>query len=205
MVFKVSVVKNFSNFTETNLSVYCWGLLLNKVSNLKTCNFIKKRLKHRSFIEKFLKFFKKTCFTERLRWGIQLEYHPYIHPPYTSVNLKPVITVCFSHFYLKKFKVYYTYSQICVYMYFVFENITIFQQCEQLNHLLTPFRCIHNQERILQFREHRDLDRLGLLYRQNKKFPYLFYRFCVNFTSRINCPIFYIKLVFILPVKNFTS
>ena len=85
-----------------------------------------------------------------------------------------------------------------------FENITIFQWCELLNHLLTPSRSVYNPEKVF-FRKNSSISRAvcecfslrliqiacGLLYRQNKKCRYLFYRFCVNFTGRINSASFY--------------
>ena len=42
MFLKVSVLKNFSTFTGAHL--WCWSVFLNKVSGLKACNFIKKKL-----------------------------------------------------------------------------------------------------------------------------------------------------------------
>ena len=42
--------------------------LFNKVTGLKACNFIKKRLQRRNFTVKFAKFSKTTCFTEHLWW-----------------------------------------------------------------------------------------------------------------------------------------
>ena len=42
--------------------------LFNKVEDLKTCNFIKKRLQHRCFPVKFCKFLRTFFFTEHLRW-----------------------------------------------------------------------------------------------------------------------------------------
>ena len=59
MFFKITVLKNFTNFTGTHL---CWSLLLNKVSGLKVCNFIKNRLQHRCFTKKFAKFSRTTFF-----------------------------------------------------------------------------------------------------------------------------------------------
>ena len=42
-------------------------LVFNKVADLKTCNFIKKRLQHRGFPAKFCKVFNKSFFIEHLR------------------------------------------------------------------------------------------------------------------------------------------
>ena len=40
----------------------------NKVSGLQACNFIIKRLKHRSFPVKFVKFLRTHFFKEQLQW-----------------------------------------------------------------------------------------------------------------------------------------
>ena len=40
----------------------------NKVKGLKACNFIKKRLQHRSFPVKFEKILRRSTFTEHLWW-----------------------------------------------------------------------------------------------------------------------------------------
>ena len=42
--------------------------LFNKVAAPQACNFIKKRLLHRCFPVKFVKFLGTPCFTEHLRW-----------------------------------------------------------------------------------------------------------------------------------------
>ena len=42
--------------------------LFNKVAGLKTCNIIKKRLQHRHFPAKFVKFLRTPVFTKHLRW-----------------------------------------------------------------------------------------------------------------------------------------
>ena len=104
-----------------------------------------------------------------------------IHPS-NKLQLK----ICYygsSHFYLKKMKVYCTQPQICSYMYLVFENITIFQWCEWLNHSaahtvqkeLINFEsavCECSSLRLIQIASE-------LLYRHNKKCHWLFYRCCV--------------------------
>ena len=54
-VFCKSVLKSFANFTGKQLS---WNLFLIKFAGLRACNFIKKRLQHRSFPVKFAKFLK---------------------------------------------------------------------------------------------------------------------------------------------------
>ena len=67
MFFKIIVLKNFVNFTGTHL---CWSHFLNEVSGMMACNFIKKRLQHRPFSEKFAKFPRTTFFyIENLPWG----------------------------------------------------------------------------------------------------------------------------------------
>ena len=53
MFFKVSVLKNFANFTVQHLR---WDLFLVK---LQTCKFIKKKLQHRCCPLKFLKIVRK--------------------------------------------------------------------------------------------------------------------------------------------------
>ena len=44
--------------------------LFNKVAGLQTCNVIEKRLQHRGFSVKFMKFLRTPKFTEHLRWLI---------------------------------------------------------------------------------------------------------------------------------------
>ena len=67
-----------------------WSLFLNKVSDLKVCNFIKKRLQHRCFAEKFVKF-SGTTFLQNNSGGVSRESYPCIHQ--ASFNLKLIITV----------------------------------------------------------------------------------------------------------------
>ena len=50
-----AVLKNFAIFTRKHL---CWSLFLNKAARLKVCNFIKKRLQHRWFPVKNVKFLR---------------------------------------------------------------------------------------------------------------------------------------------------
>ena len=59
-VFCKSVLKSFANFTGKQLS---WNLFLIKFVGLRACNFIKKRLQHRSFPVKFAKFLRTSI------WG----------------------------------------------------------------------------------------------------------------------------------------
>ena len=66
MFFKIGVRKNFTNFTGKHL---CWSLFLIK---LQACNFLKKRLQHRDFPVKFVKFLKTSFFTDHLRWLLLL-------------------------------------------------------------------------------------------------------------------------------------
>ena len=61
MVYKIGVFKNFAKFPGKRL---CWNLFFNKVVGLKACNFIKKRLQHRSFPMNFAKF-SRTLFFHR--------------------------------------------------------------------------------------------------------------------------------------------
>ena len=61
MFFKVGVLKNFTNLTGKNL---CWGLFFNKVAGVTTCNFIKKRLKHRCFPVVIAKFLRAAFFID---------------------------------------------------------------------------------------------------------------------------------------------
>ena len=54
---KKTLLKNFATFTEKHL---CWILFINKNPGLQTCNFIKKRLQHRCFLDSTAKFFRTT-------------------------------------------------------------------------------------------------------------------------------------------------
>ena len=55
---KNTVLKNFATFTEKDL---CWSLFLLKFAVLpQACNFIKKRLQHRSFLVNIAKFLRTT-------------------------------------------------------------------------------------------------------------------------------------------------
>ena len=77
--FKMSVRKNFANFTGKYL---CWSFFLNKV--------IKKKLQHRRFPVKFVKCLKTPFFIEHL-WRLLLhEIHEipihWIHPWRFSLN-----------------------------------------------------------------------------------------------------------------------
>ena len=56
MFFKIGVLKNFANFTETPML----ESLLNKVAVLEAWNFIKKRLQHRCFLVNFAKFLRTS-------------------------------------------------------------------------------------------------------------------------------------------------
>ena len=62
MFFKISVLKNFANFTGKHLR---WSIFLIKLQAL-ACNVIKKRPQHRCFPVKFEKFLKTPLFTEHL-------------------------------------------------------------------------------------------------------------------------------------------
>ena len=66
MFFKISVLKNFENFIGTHL---CWSQFLNKVSGLKACNFIKKRLRRRRFTENLRNFQQQLFFTQNTSGG----------------------------------------------------------------------------------------------------------------------------------------
>ena len=52
---KKVVLKNFAMFTAKHL---CWSLLFNKNAGLQACNFIKKRLQHRCFVDNVAKFLR---------------------------------------------------------------------------------------------------------------------------------------------------
>ena len=54
-VFFEKAVKSFANFTEKSL---CWSLFFNKVTGLRACSFIKKRLQHRCAPAKLAKFYE---------------------------------------------------------------------------------------------------------------------------------------------------
>ena len=64
MFFRTGVFKNFTDFTGKHMC----QISFNKVSGLKACNFIEKRLQHRCFPMKFAKFLRTPFFTEYLRW-----------------------------------------------------------------------------------------------------------------------------------------
>ena len=51
------ILENFTNFAEKTPVLES---LLNKVADLKTCNFIKRRLQHRCFPVKFAKFLRTS-------------------------------------------------------------------------------------------------------------------------------------------------
>ena len=73
MFFKIAVLKNFVIFTGKYL---CWSLFLTKfkVSSLKACNVIKKRLQHRCFPVNIVKLLRTAFFIEYLRWLLLHEY-----------------------------------------------------------------------------------------------------------------------------------
>ena len=52
----------------------CHWLLLNKVTGLQVCNFIKKRLQHVCFLSLLRNFLEQPFFTERLRWLLLMLY-----------------------------------------------------------------------------------------------------------------------------------
>ena len=64
MFFKLLVLKNFPNLSEST----CVGVLFNKVGGCQNCNFIKKRLQRRCFLDKCPKFLRKLFFTDHLQW-----------------------------------------------------------------------------------------------------------------------------------------
>ena len=64
MFFKIGVFKHFANHRKVHLL----ESLFNKGKGLKTCNFIKKRLQHRCFPDKFVKLLRTYSFTEHLWW-----------------------------------------------------------------------------------------------------------------------------------------
>ena len=64
MFFKISVLKNFTNFTRKHL---CWSLILIKLQAWFAVTSLK-RLKHRCFLVKFAKFLRTHFFIEHLQW-----------------------------------------------------------------------------------------------------------------------------------------
>ena len=58
----MGVLENFANFTGKYL---CWSLFFNKVAGLQLYY---KRLQHRCFPVKFVKFLRTPFFTEHVRW-----------------------------------------------------------------------------------------------------------------------------------------
>ena len=59
MLFKIIVLKKFTNSTEKHL-----GVFFNKVAGPQNSNFIKKRLQLRFFPAKFVKCLRTPCFTD---------------------------------------------------------------------------------------------------------------------------------------------
>ena len=55
MFYKKAVLKNFAIFTGKRL---CWSLYFNENAGLQSCNFIKKRLRHRCFPVNYAKFLR---------------------------------------------------------------------------------------------------------------------------------------------------
>ena len=71
LVFKIveslqCILKNFQISQESTCVVS--ESLFNKVTGLKACNFIKKRLQHSRVPVKYAKFLRTPFFTEHLRW-----------------------------------------------------------------------------------------------------------------------------------------
>ena len=64
--------------------------LFNNVSGLKPYNFIKNRLQHKYFIEKFP---KASFLTEHLWWGRYLARVIHVSIYQASFNLKPIIII----------------------------------------------------------------------------------------------------------------
>ena len=66
MFFKIVVLKIFDNFTRN----ICVGVFFNKVTGPQACNFLKKKLQHKCFLVKFLRFsitfFYSTFFLQQL-------------------------------------------------------------------------------------------------------------------------------------------
>ena len=61
--FEKDVLKSFANFTGKHLF---WSLFFNKVTGLRACSFIKKRLQHRCVPVKLAKFYEHL-FEEQLQ------------------------------------------------------------------------------------------------------------------------------------------
>ena len=81
MFFKIGVLKNFVNFARKYL---CWSSFL-----IKACNFIKKRLQHRYFPVKFVKFSKMSFWYKARRWLLLLTHLFPMHPfstPWTQTS-----------------------------------------------------------------------------------------------------------------------
>ena len=77
--FRIGALKNFSNFTCKQLP--------------ETCNFIKKRLKHRCFLVKFEKFLRTPFFTEHLRW-LFLDFIRYPVKSQNHIATTALIFIC---------------------------------------------------------------------------------------------------------------
>ena len=65
MFVKIGVLQKFH---KVHRKTPVLDSLFSKVSGLKACNFIKKRLQNSYFPVKFVKILRTTFFTERLRW-----------------------------------------------------------------------------------------------------------------------------------------
>ena len=102
MFFKVTILKNFSNFTGTQL--WCWSLFLNKDSGLKAYNFIKKDSNTGVLLRNWRNF-QEQLFLQSTSCGAGIQQEPSMHSP-DKLQLK----TCYyglSQFCFKKFKVCY--------------------------------------------------------------------------------------------------
>ena len=64
VVRRCSVKRFFLKISQSSQRNTCVGVSFNKVADIKTCNFIKKRHQHKSFPVKFAKFLRTLFFTK---------------------------------------------------------------------------------------------------------------------------------------------
>ena len=72
---KKTLLKNFAMFTGKHL---CWNLCFNKNAGLQTCNFIKKRLQHRCFLDNTAKFLR-TAILRNICERLLLRVFPFMN------------------------------------------------------------------------------------------------------------------------------
>ena len=121
MLFKIIVLKKFTNSTEKHL-----GVFFNKVAGPQNSNFIKKRLQHRFFPAKFVKCLRTPCFTDHFHrlfppvWGFQ---------PANLFGLR-LRQRCFSVNFAKSLRT--SFDRTWLFLVFIWEFWEVFQNSEKL-------------------------------------------------------------------------